>query len=263
MILAPTEQLGYEAELHLDSDRHYNLRFRWSDIEQLILGAHRASGRYHLPMRLPIAGIETINGCRKKLHYHCQTLKLLEMSITIQRQADIVTTQSDQAVESVKSRLLDHSEILMGISEVIGPLDMVCSFARLSASRNYVRPTLGDFLVHTAVKHPVLAVRNAKFVGNAVYSGDKTFRFHVITGSNMSGKSTYIRAIALTQIMAQMGCFVPAEAATVPVCDALFTRLSTEDKPERNMGAFAVELSEMNVILRYLCTMINGELVKH
>lgn len=72
----------------------------------------------------------------------------------------------------------------------------------------------------------------------------------------MSGKSTYIRAVALIQIMAQMGCFVPAETAGVPICDALFTRVSTEDKPESNMGAFSVEVSEMNIILRcahYVC----------
>jgi len=258
MGLASTERLGYEAELHLDSDRHYYLRFQWSDIEHLILGAQRATGRWDfVPSSVEIAGINTINGHRTKLHYHCQTRSLLELSVTIQRQADIVTAQSDETVESVKSRLLDHSEILMGISEAIGPLDMICSFARLSASRNYVKPTLGSFLVHTALRHPVLSVRDAMFVPNTVYSGDRNFRFHVITGSNMSGKSTYIRAIALAQIMAQMGCWVPAEAATVPVCDGIFTRLSTEDKPERNMGAFSVEMSEMNVILRY-APMVNG-----
>lgn len=165
-----------------DIDKHYYFRLRWSDIEQFVLRAQRTGGRQHyrLPTKLSIAGVETINCSRKKLLFHFQALKLLELSIAIHRQADVVTASSDQAMATVKSRLMTHSEILMGLSEVIGPLDMICSFARLSKSLNYVRLITDDFLVLKAAKHPVLAVLQDKFVAKDVYSGGRSFQFNVI-----------------------------------------------------------------------------------
>lgn len=66
----------------------------------------------------------------------------------------------------------------------------------------------------------------------------------------MSGKSTYIRTVALVQIMAQIGSFVPAEFAELPVIDQLFSRLSTDDSIEANMSSFSIEMREMAFILR-------------
>jgi DNA mismatch repair protein MSH4 len=181
-------------------------------------------------------------------------LELIQRSSQIQRHADIVTTQSDTYVVDLKKALLEHAGCFLAVNEAVAVLDMLCSFAHLATSQNYVRPIIADNLVLKGARHPVIEVRRENFVPNDVYSGDHGARFQVVTGGNMSGKSTFIRTIALVQIMAQVGSFVPATYAAIPICDRLFTRLSTEDKPESNLGTFAVEMTEMNMILRYPAT---------
>ncbi|KAK4144828.1 uncharacterized protein C8A04DRAFT_36202 [Dichotomopilus funicola] len=249
------EQLGATPELRLGNDNHYYLRFQWTDVEralirdQATMNSGHSGGVQHWIPRL-LVGIEIVNGVRRKHHYDCQTLELIQRSSQIQRHADIVTTQSDGYAVAVKAELLGHAETLLGVDEAIAMLDMVCSFAYLATTQNYVRPLISDDLVLKAARHPVMEVRKDNFVPNDIYLGDQGARFQVVTGGNMSGKSTLIRSIALIQIMVQIGSFVPATYAAVPICDRVFTRLSTEDKPESNMGTFAVEMSEMNMILR-------------
>jgi DNA mismatch repair protein MSH4 len=249
--------LGATPELRLGNDNHYYLRFQWSDVErelskdQVATGSVRPAGVHHRRPR-PLGGVATVNGIRRKQHYDCQTLELIQRSSQIQRHADIVTTQSDRFIVDLKKSLLEHGESLLAVNEALAVLDMLCSFAHLATTQNYVRPIISDNLVLKGARHPVVEVRKKNFVPNDVYLGGQGARFQVVTGGNMSGKSTFIRTIALIQIMAQVGSFVPATYAAVPMCDRLFTRLSTEDKPESNMGTFAVEMTEMNMILRYV-----------
>lgn len=191
-----------------------------------------------------------VNGVRKKNSYQCQTMELIQRSRQIQLQADIVTMQSDKIVVELKKSLAEHAGALLEVGEAIATLDMLCCFVQLSTTQNYVRPVISSTLVLQQARHPIMDVRKANFVPNDAYSGNDGLRFQVITGSNMSGKSTFIKSVALIQILAQMGCFVPAQHASVSICDRLFTRLSTEDKPESSLGTFAVEMQEMNLILR-------------
>jgi DNA mismatch repair protein MSH4 len=251
------ENLGTTPELRFASDNHYWLRFQLSDVERELRKDQaptedgRAGGPRNWRTRV-LGGVRIVNGVRRKQHYDCQTLELIQRSSQIQRHADIVTTQSDAFVADVKKALLGHAEPLLAVNEAVAVLDMVCSFAHLATTQNYVRPIISDNLVLKGARHPVVEARRENFVANDVYSGDNGARFQVVTGGNMSGKSTFIRTIALIQVMAQVGSFVPATYAAVPICDRLFTRLSTEDKPESNLGTFSVEMSEMNMILRYL-----------
>ncbi|KAK4239418.1 hypothetical protein C8A03DRAFT_42962 [Achaetomium macrosporum] len=237
------EHLGTTPDLRLGNDNHYYLRFQWSDVE-------RELARHQTRMHRLLGGVETINGIRRKQYYDCQTLELIQKSSRIQRQADIVTAQSDKFVVDLKDSLLQHAEALLSVNEATAVLDMLCSFAYLATTQNYVRPIISENLVLKGARHPVVEVRKQNFVANDVYSGDQGARFQVVTGGNMSGKSTFIRTIALVQVLAQVGSFVPATHAAIPICDRLFTRLSTEDKPESNLGTFSVEMTEMNVILR-------------
>jgi DNA mismatch repair protein MSH4 len=241
----PAEQLGTTPDLRLGTDNHYYLRFQWTDVE-------RELARHKTPWPRLLGGVPTINGIRRKQYYDCQTIDLIQKSSRIQRQADIVTAQSDRVVIELKCALLEYVEHLLAVNEATALLDMLCSFAHLATTRNYVRPIISNSLVLKGARHPVMEVRKQNYVPNDVYSGDQAARFQVVTGGNMSGKSTFIRTVALVQILAQIGSFVPATYAAVPICDRLFTRLSTEDKPESNLGTFAVEMTEMNVILRYL-----------
>jgi DNA mismatch repair protein MSH4 len=92
-------------------------------------------------------------------------------------------------------------------------------------------------------------VLKQRFVPNDVYATE-LHRFQIITGCNMSGKSTYTRTIPLLQIMAQIGCFVPAEYASFSIIDQLFVRMSTDDSIEANMSSFSVEMRDVAFILR-------------
>ncbi|KAK3362382.1 muts domain V-domain-containing protein [Lasiosphaeria hispida] len=243
------------AELYLDNDRHYCLRFQWTDVEREITEGSTAAGSQRMrdPQHLrqcSIAGIAVVNGVRKKKHYLCQTMELLQKSRGIQLQADIVTMQSDKVVVGLREQLIEQAGPLFEMSDAIAMMDMLCAFTQLSTTQDYVRPVISDTLVLKAARHPIMEIRKSNFVSNDVYSGNQGARFQIVTGGNMSGKSTFIKTVALIQILAQMGCFVPARYAAVPICDRLFTRLSTEDKPESNLGTFGVEMREMNLILR-------------
>lgn len=176
----------------------------------------------------------------------------MKYSRETQHYADLVTEGSDKEVIFAKQSLrrLDLTP-LYEMADAVAILDILCSFALLAVSRNYTRPNLGGELVLQAAKNPIVEMRRPGFTPNDVYLGADSHRCLVITGANMSGKSTFVKMVALIQIMAQMGCFVPARYADIPICDQIFTRLSTEDNPENNLGTFAVEMSDMNLILRY------------
>ena len=128
-------------------------------------------------------------------------------------------------------------------------LDMLCSFAHLATSREYVRPEISETLAIKSARHPIKEHFNhIKFVPNDVYATQQK-RFQIITGCNMSGKSTYIRSIALMTVMAQVGCFVPATYAAFPIRRQLFARVNFDDSIEANMSTFAAEMRETAYIL--------------
>ncbi|EGO52013.1 hypothetical protein NEUTE1DRAFT_105020 [Neurospora tetrasperma FGSC 2508] len=236
------------------SNRRYWLRFDYSDVEREIQPQSDVqkgnSGEVSHWKQVSIAGLDMINGTRDKKHFKCQTTELLQRSRAIQLQADIATMQSDRLVIELKGRLQEHSSLMFDISDAIALLDMLCSFTQAATTQDYVRPMITDSMVIKQARHPIVEARTNHYVANDVYSGDQSGRFQVITGGNMSGKSTFIRSVALIQIMAQMGSFVPAQFASISICDKVFARVSTDDAPENNLGTFGVEMRETNVILR-------------
>lgn len=129
-------------------------------------------------------------------------------------------------------------------------LDMLAAFAQVVTTSDYVRPQFTDTLAIKFGRHPIREViQSNKFIPNDVYATQQT-RFQVITGCNMSGKSTYIRSIALMSIMSQIGSFVPAAYASFPIFHQLFARISFDDSIEANVSTFAAEMREMAFILR-------------
>ena len=92
-------------------------------------------------------------------------------------------------------------------------------------------------------------MHHEKFVPNDIYAA-QSCRFQIVTGFNMSGKSTYIRSIALMCVMAQIGCFVPAKSASFPLIQHMFARVSMDDSIEANVSTFASEMRETAFILR-------------
>ena len=129
-------------------------------------------------------------------------------------------------------------------------LDVLASFAHLATSAEYARPHFTETFAVKSGRHPIREkIQSNKFIPNDVYATQQN-RFQIVTGCNMSGKSTYIRSIALISVMAQIGSFVPASHASIPIVHQLFARVSIDDGMESNVSTFAAEMREMSFILR-------------
>jgi DNA mismatch repair protein MutS len=146
-----------------------------------------------------------------------------------------------------------QAEALLATAERLATLDMLGAFAELAATRNYCRPAVTPRAELTIVqgRHPVLDVtlQAGMFTPNDVHLGEEGGTFWLITGPNMSGKSTFIRQVALVTLMAHMGSFVPAASATVGLVDRIFTRVGASDELSRGQSTFMVEMTEAANIL--------------
>jgi len=138
---------------------------------------------------------------------------------------------------------------LQKLAAAIASLDVLQSFAVVSEDYHFVQPTFtkGHVLNIKQGRHPVVekVLGRQSYVPNDVTMDDRT-NILLITGPNMSGKSTYMRQLALTVIIAQMGCFVPAEAAQMPIFDQIFTRIGAADDLISGQSTFMVEMQEAN-----------------
>ncbi len=143
---------------------------------------------------------------------------------------------------------------LQKLAAIIASLDVLQSFAVVSEDYHFVKPELvpGHDLEIKQGRHPVVekVLGRQSYVPNDVRMNDDT-NILLITGPNMSGKSTYMRQLALTVIMAQMGCFVPAEAAQMPIFDQIFTRIGAADDLISGQSTFMVEMQEANRALSH------------
>jgi DNA mismatch repair protein MutS len=137
-------------------------------------------------------------------------------------------------------------------ARALAALDALASSAETAARRRYVRPELhdGDVLEIVQGRHPVIeAFIDEPFVPNSIYLNNSTDRLLIITGPNMGGKSTVLRQTAIICILAQTGCFVPAERARLPLLDRIWTRVGASDDLTRGRSTFMVEMTETAAIL--------------
>lgn len=226
------EEHNLPLQTKFDNSRQFYLRLSANDLE------HRS-----LPANF-------INVFRKRDIVECQTLELVKRNQKIADAHSEVLLMSDNAIQALISNVREHMSVLFRICEGIAMLDMLASFAQVVTSQDYVRPAISETLAIRAGRHPIREkIQDTSFIPNDVYATQQT-RFQIITGCNMSGKSTYIRSVALMTIMAQIGSFVPAQYAAFPIMRQLFTRVSTDDSIEANVSTFAAEMREMAFILR-------------
>lgn len=191
-----------------------------------------------------------INCVRKRDRIECQTLDLVKLNQRITDSHNEVINMSDRTVQELIDEVCTDLSALFKISEAIAMLDMLAAFAHLVTVQEYVRPELTDVLAVKSGRHPIHEkIHHGKFVPNDTYASQQS-RFQIITGCNMSGKSTYIRSIALMTIMAHLGCFVPAEYASFPIVHQLFARAASVDEMDGSVSTFASEMREMSFILR-------------
>ena len=157
--------------------------------------------------------------------------------------------------ETLRALTASHAARIKSTANAIAQLDVTAALAEVAAENRYTRPQFdadGEMRV-VAARHPVieqLAAKDAqRFIPNDLYFHPETEFIAVITGPNMGGKSTYLRQAALLTILAQMGSFVPAESALLPIVDRVFTRIGAADNLARGRSTFMVEMTETAVIL--------------
>lgn len=155
----------------------------------------------------------------------------------------------------VREEVKKHIERLQKLAKVVAQIDVLQSFAKVSEEFNYVRPTYhtdSQDIVIEEGRHPVVekVMGEQTYVPNDVSLTDGTDVL-LITGPNMSGKSTYMRQLALTIIMGQMGCFVPGKRAELPLFDRIFTRIGAMDDLIGGQSTFMVEMMETNHALSH------------
>ncbi len=185
-----------------------------------------------------------------------QTIKNAERYITdeLKEYETEVLTAEEKAVE-LEQRLFEdlrnesakYVRRLQHLADTIARCDCLASLAHVAARRNYRRPLIADDtrLIIREGKHPVLAeTLGSEFVPNDVELGAGAADIAVITGPNMSGKSTYIRQVALLVLMAQTGSFIPAREAEIGLVDRIFTRVGASDELVRGQSTFMVEMTE-------------------
>ncbi|HOF65647.1 MAG TPA: DNA mismatch repair protein MutS [Bacilli bacterium] len=153
----------------------------------------------------------------------------------------------------LQKEIQTYTRQIQRLSMVISEIDVLCSFAKISANNQYVRPSFNHkrLVIIKEGKHPVIdkVLQKNQYVANDILL-DKNTDMLLITGPNMGGKSTYMRQLALIVIMVQMGCYVPAKEANLMIFDQIFTRIGASDDLISGQSTFMVEISEANYALR-------------
>jgi len=157
-----------------------------------------------------------------------------------------------QLFEQVRNQVAAQAAPLLETARALAHLDVYASFAEVAARRDYVRPEITEdsSLDIRSGRHPVVeAALPEPFVPNDVLLDTQSQQVLIITGPNASGKSTYLRQVALIVLMAQIGCFVPARSARIGLCDRIFTRVGAQDDLATGQSTFTVEMNETANIL--------------
>ena len=184
-----------------------------------------------------------------------QTIANGERFITplLKEKEDLILTSEEKIIEleynlfiEIRDKVKEYIPNLQEISKVISEIDVIQSFAFISEKYNYVIPTLNNKHEIKVIdsRHPVVEkVIKDSYVENDIIM-DKNTNILLITGPNMAGKSTYMRQLGIITIMAQIGCFVPAKEANLPIFDKIFTRIGASDDLVSGESTFMVEMIE-------------------
>ena len=192
-----------------------------------------------------------------------QTLTNAERYITpeLKEMEDMILGAEDKLVQleyelfrELREQIAKNVVRIQKTAKALAKIDVFASLALISEQNHYCRPSLnqnGRIDIKNG-RHPVVEkmINNDMFIANDTYLDNQKNRISVITGPNMAGKSTYIRQTALIVLMAQIGCFVPAETADIGIVDRIFTRVGASDDLASGQSTFMVEMTEVANILR-------------
>lgn len=184
---------------------------------------------------------QTLSNCER---YISPILKEKE-ALILNAEEKIIDIEYNLFIE-IRNKVKEYIPTLQEISKVISEIDVLQAFSTVTEENHYVRPVITPKREINILenRHPVVEkVITSEYVPNDIIMDENT-NIHLITGPNMAGKSTYMRQLAITVIMAQIGCFVPATKAVLPIFDAIYTRIGASDDLVSGESTFMVEMKE-------------------
>lgn len=227
-------------------------------IKTLKVGFNRVFGYYIEVTKSNLANLAEGKYERKQTLANAErfiTPELKEMETLILEAEEKSVDLEYQLFLEVREKVKANIERLQKLAKTISAVDVLQAFATVSERYQYVRPTLKSNSKDLHIvegRHPVVekVLGHQEYIPNSVHMNKENIIL-LITGPNMSGKSTYMRQLALTVVMAQIGCFVPAESAELPIFDQIFTRIGASDDLIAGQSTFMVEMMEANQALRH------------
>jgi DNA mismatch repair protein MutS len=184
------------------------------------------------------------------------TPELKEYEVKVLTAEERIIELEKKLYEKLRNEIAAEARRIRATAQALADLDVLASMAHIATRYRYVRPSFSDSgeLLIVGGRHPVIERLCEKqqlgdFIPNDTYLSPNSDQILIVTGPNMGGKSTYLRQVALIVLMAQMGSFVPAEKARLPVIDRIFTRIGAADNLSRGRSTFMVEMTETAAIL--------------
>jgi len=259
---------GYNEQLDLYRDAMSNGK-RWiamlqmeerekTGIKTLKIGYNRVFGYYIEVTKANLSALPEGRYQRK------QTLSNAERFVTpeLKEKESIILEAEEQSAQlehalftEIREEIKNYSRQLQSLAKLVAEIDVLQCFAQVSEAYHFTKPALSNTSRKLSIKegrHPVVerVIGKEKFVPNSILM-DEENTILLITGPNMSGKSTFMRQVALIVILSQMGCFVPAENAELPIFDQIFTRIGAADDLYSGQSTFMVEMVETNQALQF------------
>jgi DNA mismatch repair protein MutS len=221
-------------------------------LDKIKVGYNSVFG-YYLELPKNLAGQVPDRYIRKQTTANSEryiTAELKEHESAVLGAEEKSTTLEADLFHRLRQRVAEQSKALLQTAKVIAELDVLATLAQVAVLNRYVRPEIveDDILEIRGGRHPVVEAHTSLFVPNDLSLGDPE-RLMVLTGPNMSGKSTYLRQIALVVLLAQIGSFVPAVSCRMGLCDRIFTRIGAKDEIALGQSTFMVEMIESANIL--------------
>lgn len=225
-------------------------------LKTLKVGYNKVFGYYIEISRLQAANFNDDRYIRKQTLTNAEryiTEELKEIEATILGAQEKSTSLEYDLFIALREHVAKYVSGLQELAHEVATLDVLVNFANISESEDYVRAELTHEAKRIELedsRHPVVEslIGKANFVPNSLSADDDRSLF-LLTGPNMSGKSTFMRQIAFCIILNQIGCFVPAKRAKLPIVDKIFTRIGSSDDTTSGQSTFMVEMMETNVAL--------------
>lgn len=226
-----------------------------SGIKTLKVGFNKVFG-YYIEISKGSAKLAPEHYIRKQTLANAErfiTPELKQIEETVLGAEEKIIKLEQALYAELKLKIMEHVDRIQRTARAVASLDALLSFAECSYRYGYVKPkiTTKPTVSIKNGRHPVIEriFNETPFVPNDTLLDQKAHKFYIITGPNMAGKSTYLRQVALIALIAQIGCFVPAEKAEIGIVDRIFTRVGASDDLSQGQSTFMVEMNELANIL--------------